>query len=220
MKARLGMAALIAAGSLAVVPAHAHPGCGVTEVTAEAPHLTDPTEDYEGVVFGNGQAVLPYGDIYREQIDLVAGRLALGADGKYTAYIKLAMLDGTATNAVYYMLWDYENPENPADDAQVRRYVSVNIPRPNGAPQATWGYLDTSGAIGVYTQQGGTTATVDLATGEFAIAVPMDRMGNPQAPATLGGILAESRMLIGARGTGLLSVVDQTDGIPCVEAHV
>lgn len=204
--------------TLAWVPAHAT-ACDVDSGSGADPHLVDFAGDYEGIVGGNGQATIPYGDVYGDGTDLIAGWINRTGI-VYTANIRTVTWTGLETNAIYYFLWTY-NAGNPL---QERRWVSAQLTRPLPTPlyQFRYGYVDNTGPIGNLIQQGSTTGTMTAGSpGNISIVIPMTRMGSPPSGATLGMILAEARVLLGTSQTGgLVGIADDTDGAPCADLTI
>lgn len=191
--------------------------CNVDAGTEAAPHLEDAAGDWEGIVTGNGQALIPYGDVYRESTDVLSAWINRTGT-TFTANIRLNTWSGlTETNAVYNFLWTYQGT-SPVN--QARRFVSARLVRPLPIPiyEFSYGWIDTSGEIDLINTYGATTGSMIAGTpGAISIVIPFHRsqLGRPGPGAVLEDIVAEARVLVGAAGTGLLGVADITDGYPC-----
>lgn len=209
---RLVVLAILAASMLGLVQAHAAGPCSTAGGTSATPHKVDPTNDWNGIATGNGSALIPYGDVYREGADItsawISSPILIAGKTNYPVHVTLQNFAGIETNSPVYVQWTYDSG-NPGV-SQARRYVSF-ITNGRGTGTYNYGYLDKSGAVGTYTSQG--TTTGGFTTGpnaEIVINAPAAKMGNPPAGATLSAFLAETRTLIGAAGTGILGVADDT----------
>lgn len=216
---RLALSACIILGMLGAVPAQAAT-CAFGGGDASDPHLADPSNDYDGLIFGNGQALVPYGDLYREGTDLtniwIDATTGTPSTGSYKAKVNIQVVNlaGIESNAVYSVLWDYiDDPNTAADDTREKRYVSAHLTE-RGAIVAEYGYTapDPQTGINLVTAQGSILdATFTTGPGGgFSIPAPLKAMGNIQPGTELTGLLAEARVLLGARGTGLLGIADDT----------
>lgn len=216
---RIALATLLAVGAFAALPAQAVT-CSFGGGSEADAHRADPVNDYDGAVFGNGSATVPYGDVYREGTDLtnVWVDAPSGTPGtasyKAKVHIRVANLLGAESNANYYFLFDYiDDPNTAADDTRIDRFVSARLTE-RGALIAEYGYTapDPQTGITLITPTGTITdATFTTGVnGGFTIPAPLRSMGNLQPGTELTGITGEARVLLGARGTGLLGIADDT----------
>jgi hypothetical protein len=212
------VAAVMALAAIGVVPAHAaDPVCTVAAGSEDAAHLQDATGDWDGTATGNGQG-LPWGDVYQAASDITNSWLAPGGPKGVQAHIQVANLAGTETNLVLSFNWNLPD----ANGNPVTYYVTAE---PNGTGGASYdtGYLVTNATGGHdLTSTGGTTGTMTTgANGGFTINVPKLLFQNqkPGSGLLLETPLVEARFLLGARGTGLLELVDDTQNadVSCVD---
>lgn len=204
--------AVAAIALAAVVPTSAFaedPDCTAAGGSSATPHVNDPAGDWNGLVFGNESALIPYGDVHREGTDILTAWISL-ADGKYYANLSVGTLDGTQVNTTYGVRW--LNAAGPA--AQARRFVQVQFSE-RGAPTYEHGYLavDPQTEIDNVNTVGTTRGTVSLGSpGIISIEIPFGAQANRiPKPLEMEGVTAETRVLLGARGTGLLGLADSSD---------
>lgn len=202
--------------ALAVSPAYAShtpgaDGCPIhlSEGSADNPNLTDPANDWEGAVFGNGTATVPAGDVYREGTDIVAAWLTRSG-GAMTANIQVATLSELQPNSQFYLLWT--NGVTTANGVEVpgRRWVNARLKGyetvftfGNLVPSST---LPTSNSL--FRTEGSTTGRLLPGTNTIQIDVPatgtslfgedVAHWGAPAAGSVLDEPLAEARLLAGS----------------------
>lgn len=217
-------AMLLLVGLMGFGPAHAVTSCSVLDGSETNAHLEDPAGDYGGAVGGSGNGL--YGDINGSANDLTAVWLkkGTGASGIWgQAEIRVVNLTGLEVNESIFVLWNFEDATHPAP-YKWTRYASWEVTRPGVTPivRYTYGYLDTTpqpgGATGgTFTQEGGTSGTTTLGSpGKISINIRNSQMSSTSANSELLNFTAESRVLIGAQGAGLLPApIDETDGGPC-----
>lgn len=216
---RFAIAACLATGLFGAVPSQAA-DCSFGGGSASDPQIVDPTNDFDGFAFGSGNGLPPYGDVYREGTDLTNLWIdaATGTPGassfKAKVHIAVANLAGIETNAVYYVKWDYvDDPNTSADDTRIDRFVSARLTE-RGALVAEHGYTAPDPQTGVTNiTPVGTITDATFTTGPdggFVIPAPLKSMGNIQPGDELAGVTGEARVLLGARGTGLLGIADDT----------
>lgn len=196
---------LVAVAAATIVPmaAQAEGMCRVAlgEASAETPHATDPTNDWEGLVLGNGAAIVPAGDLYREGTDLTAVWLDNSADPGYGAQANLKVADlgvGVQPNAIFYALWNY------GEGPQAARWASARF-KP-GSITFTYGYKTVNPVTGnpLFATVGETTGSVDVESDTISINLGTAASGHtsPWMPSEAGaevtGITAESRILVGS----------------------
>lgn len=211
------MCAALTLAIAGIVPAYADQHCSTAGGGAETPHLIDSTGDWNGGT-GTGTGLVPAGDVWREGSDVTAAWIAANPDptkpGKYQAHVQIANLQGFEANQVVSFLWKWEGDK----PEKVRRYVSASF---NGRGVSySYGYVGTSAAgNGEIHEDGSTTGKIVVGSpGEVVIDIKFAQMGSPTVGSVLGEPLAETRLLIGAAGTGLLSTADDTsDGDGCAE---
>lgn len=188
------------------------------DASASTPHVIDEVNDYDGVVFGNQAATVPYGDIYREGTDIERAWLARAESGQITAGIRVVQMAPTQPNTVFYFLWQYAG----SDPTKLDRYVSAKLK--GYGEEFTYGYLSGADAAGIrrFVTEGTTTGSVNVAESEVTIDVPLDApdWGAPTAGSSLGAINAEARVLLGSPEplppnpaglrSGLVGVADDT----------
>lgn len=178
--------------------------------SAENPNLTDPANDWEGLVLGNGSATYPVGDVYREGTDIVSAWLARDAEGDMTANIQVADLGEVQPNAIFYFLWTYGTTEANGVEVEARRWASARM---KGYTSAfSFGNLVPSSTLPTSTQtfrtEGDTTGTIDVAGDLLTIDLPRggvsflgestDNWGAPEGGSVLLEPSAEARFLIGS----------------------
>lgn len=200
----------IAAASLAPVGAFAEDvACTAAGGNGANPQFNDPTGDWEGVVFGNQSALIPYGDVHREGTDLVAAWVSIDGSGKYYANISSALLDGTQVNTTFSLRWE----QDAGLPAQARRFVHAQISE-RGTATYEHGYLAVDPQTGIdnINTLGTTRGTMTNGTpGVISIEIPFGIGNRIPKPTTLNLVVAETRVLLGARGNGLLGLADATD---------
>lgn len=85
-------------------------------------------------------------------------------------------------------------------------FVDLGYSDPLNGVQCSYGYLDGN----IFTSQGDADGCSFSADGTIEVTVTPDKVGSPAAGDALAGLYARSEVLIGALGTGLLEVVDDT----------
>jgi hypothetical protein len=214
MRIRTLAALALAAGALVPTSAFAN-DCTAATGNGADPQINDPANDYNGTVGGNQTALIPYGDVHGEGTDLIAGWVSIGADGKTYANISSRKIDGLQVNSTFGFRW----VNDAGLPAQNRRFVQVQF-NERGTATYEHGYiaLDPQTGIDNVNTLGSTTGTVTNGTpGVISIAIPWGTGTRIPKPTVLAEATIESRVLIGARGTGLLGLADDsTDGDgPC-----
>lgn len=207
------MLVLAALAAFGFAPAGAvEPGCTAAEGSATTPHFADATLDYNGPVTGN-QGTTPYGEVYREGTDVVAGWISKTETGTYQANIDVASFSGLEWNAVFYFLFDWEGGQGGLTPPHTRRYVSAQIRQyAEGGGTFSYGYLNTTLPVAQLIREGFTTGSARTGTpGGVTVDIPLDKMAaTPEQTAGPGDLLAnplaESRVLIGHPGHGQQSV--------------
>lgn len=216
MKLRGIVLAAMLVAMAGAVPARANQDCSTAGGSAEAPHLTDGSGDWNGGT-GTGTGLVPAGDVWREGADVLAAWIAKdpAPNGKYQAHIQIANLQNLEANEVINFLWDWAGttPE------QTRRYVSATISG-RGGVSYRYGYVGRNATTGTgeINEVGSTSGKIVVgAPGEMIVDLPLNRMGSPTVGASLENPMAETRLLAGASGAGLLYVADDTsDGDGCL----
>lgn len=178
---------------------------GTSAASASHPLVTDPSNDWEGVVFGNGSATVPGGDIYREGTDLTAGWISSAADGSMTANIQVASLSDAQPNAIFYFLWT----NGEVGGAPGRRWVSARLKGYTTAysfGNLVAGTLPTSAQT--FKTEGDGTGRLIPAENLIQIDLPRggtsfsgystDDWGAPAAGSELEEPLIEARILLGS----------------------
>lgn len=113
-KLTLLLALLTLVATAAIVPAAAdEPDCTFAGGSATALHLEDATDDWEGLVGGNGNAagIVPYGDIHGAGTDIVGAWFANDLVGTKTVrrvHILIGTLTGMEANANFAAEWIWE----------------------------------------------------------------------------------------------------------------
>ncbi|MFN2613879.1 MAG: hypothetical protein ABR552_03560 [Actinomycetota bacterium] len=220
----LGLAMML--GFAAIPSAHATYDCSTGGATESNPQLADDQNDYNGAIGGN-QSGIPFGDVWGPGTDITEGWISNTGTGqsKWTANIETASLAGDELNAIYTFYFNYPT----GDPVQNRKFVEVTVTRPGAATvapvlKADYGYLDTTGPIKLTTVVGNTTATFTPGSpGKISIVIPIGKttfFGSPVAGNIFNSLLIETRLLVGAAGTGFLELIDDADGFPCVGAIV
>lgn len=178
---------------------------GTSEASASNPHVTDPTNDWDGIVLGNGSATVPAGDVYREGTDITAGWISRAADGSMTANIQVAALSDAQPNAIFYFLWT----NGEVDGAPARRWVSARLKGYTTAysfGNLVASTLPTSSAT--FKTEGDGTGRLIAAENLIQVDLPRggtsfsgystDGWGAPEPGSELEEPLVESRILLGS----------------------
>lgn len=216
---RIALMACLVLGLFGAVPSQAA-DCSLGGGDASDPQIVDPVNDFDGAVFGNGNGLPPYGDVYREGTDLTDLWMdaATGTPGanSFTAkvHIGVANLAGIEFNATYYFLWDnVDDPNTAVDDTYIDRYVSARVTERGALVEERGHTAPGTGGVTTITPDGPITGG-SFTTGPgggFVIPAPLWRMGKIQPGAELTGITGETRVLLGANAAGgLLGIADDT----------
>lgn len=186
----------IAATTIAPVAGQAEEFCTIalSEATATNAHSTDLANDWDGVVFGNGAATVPAGDIYREGTDLTAAWLSLAEDGTLQGNMSVADLGaGNLPNATFYMLW------NVGEGAESLRWASARFKGYEVAYAYGYQTINPVTGNGQFATVGDTTGSIDVEGDTVIVNLPANTAwGSPAAGSTIYGISAETRILLGS----------------------
>lgn len=188
--------AAIALASVAPVAGQAQELCSIplAEANTANPHSTDATNDWEGLVLGNGAATVPAGDVYREGTDLVAAWLSRAADGTLQGNMRVADLGtGNLPNATFYMLW------NAGGGTESLKWASARFKGYEVAYAYGYQTVNPVTGNGQFATVGNATGSVDVEGDTIVVNLPAGTAwGEPTVGSTISGIGAEARILLGS----------------------
>jgi len=128
------------------------------------------------------------------------------ADGtrKLIFTLKVADLGTVPPNSQWVTLF--------TEDDGITYFVNMNTGSNPAQPQFEYGHLESTAAGTTFTTDGPADAGSGFSSdGTITIIVGNAKVGSPAAGDLLTDVNAETQILIGAGGTGLLETVDQTD---------